>query len=237
MALILNIDTALDNAYISLAENGDGLHYAINETTKDHAAWIQPAIDKIIKGSGRNLTDLHAVGVSIGPGSYTGLRIGLSTAKGLCFALKIPLITINTLEIMAFSAINDLKTRENDLLTEDLLMCPMIDARRMEVFTAVYSLSLSEIYEPRSLVLDSLSFDKLLKRQKMLFWGNGSLKFEQVCQNANAIFKKLALNPFALSKLTYKNFIGNNFATLAYAEPLYLKEFFTKQPEPGNSKR
>jgi tRNA threonylcarbamoyladenosine biosynthesis protein TsaB len=89
MALILNIDTALDNAYISLAENEEGLYYAINETTKDHAAWIQPAIYKIMKDSERKITDLSAIGVSIGPGSYTGLRIGLSTAKGLCFALKI----------------------------------------------------------------------------------------------------------------------------------------------------
>ena len=237
MALILNIDTALDTAYISLAENEQGIVYAINETTKDHAAWIQPAIDKLIKESGWRIADLNAIGVSIGPGSYTGLRIGLSTAKGLCFALKIPLITINTLEIMAFSAINEIETHDPDLFPRNLFICPMIDARRMEVFTAVYNSLLVEIYEPHSLILDALAFDELLKRQKILFLGNGSIKFRQVCQNANAIFKKMALNPFALSELTYKNFIGNNFATLAYAEPLYLKEFFTKQPEPGDTKR
>jgi tRNA threonylcarbamoyladenosine biosynthesis protein TsaB len=236
MALILNIDTALDNAYISLAENKKGLRYSINETTKDHAAWMQPAIDKLIKESGFRIADLNAIGVSIGPGSYTGLRIGLSTAKGLCFALKIPLITINTLEIMAFSAINDIETQDPDLFSRNLFICPMIDARRMEVFTAVYNSSLMKIYEPHSRILDALAFDELLRRQKILFLGNGSIKFQQVCQNANAIFKKMALNPFALSELTYKNFIGNNFATLAYAEPLYLKEFFTKQPEPGNTK-
>ena len=237
MALILNIDTALDTAYISLAENEQGIVYAINETTKDHAAWIQPAIYQMIKESGWRIADLDAIGVSIGPGSYTGLRIGLSTAKGLCFALKIPLITINTLEIMAFSALNEIAAHDPDLLTRNLFICPMIDARRMEVFTAVYNSLLVEIYEPHSLILDALAFDELLKRQKILFLGNGSIKFRQVCQNANAIFKKMALNPFALSELTYKNFIGNNFATLAYAEPLYLKEFFTKQPEPGDTKR
>ena len=236
MALILNIDTALDNAYISLAENELGLSYAINETTKDHAAWMQPAIDKFIKESGWRIADLNAIGVSIGPGSYTGLRIGLSTAKGLCFALKIPLITINTLEIMAFSAVNDIETDDPDLFPRNLFICPMIDARRMEVFTAVYNSSLMEIYEPHPRILDGLAFDELLGRQKMLFLGNGSIKFQRVCQNANAIFKKLALNPFALSKLTYKNFIGNNFATLAYAEPLYLKEFFTNQPGTGKTK-
>jgi len=237
MALILNIDTALDTACVSLAENQQGLRYAINETSKDHASWIQPAISRVIKDSGSKITDLSAIGVSIGPGSYTGLRIGLATAKGLCFALKIPLLTINTLKVMAFSAIDNLRTNDPDPLTEDLFICPMIDARRMEVFTAVYNLSLAEIYEPHSCILDASAFDELLKRQKMLFLGNGSVKFHQVCQNANAIFKKLALNPFALSTLTYENFIGNNFATLAYAEPLYLKEFFTKQPEPGKIKQ
>ncbi len=237
MALILNIDTALDSAYISLAENGKGLYFAVNEATKDHAAWIQPAINKIMKESERRIIDLNAIGVSIGPGSYTGLRIGLSTAKGLCFALKIPLVTINTLEVMAFSAIDDMKTQKSDLLSEGLLICPMIDARRMEVFTAVYNAALSQVYEPHPRILDASAFDELLKRQKMLFLGNGSIKFQQVCQNANALFKKLALNPFALSTLTYKNFIGNNFATLAYAEPIYLKEFFTKKPEPGKNER
>jgi len=236
MALILNIDTALDSAYISLAENEQGLRYTINETAKDHAVWIQPAIHKLIKESGWRIADLNAIGVSIGPGSYTGLRIGLSTAKGLCFALKIPLITINTLEIIAFSAINDIAAHDPDLFTRNLFICPMIDARRMEVFTAVYNSSLVEIYEPHARILDALTFDELLRRQKILFLGNGSIKFRQVCQNANAIFKKLALNPFALSELTYKNFIGNNFATLAYAEPIYLKEFFTKQPKPGKAK-
>jgi len=236
MAIILNIDIVLDSAYISLSENEKGLDYAINGTAKDHAAWIQPAIYKLIKESGIKMSDLSAIGVCIGPGSYTGLRIGLSTAKGLCFALKIPLIAINTLETIASSAMNDIQIENLDF-TSDLLICPMIDARRMEVFTAVYNSSMEEIYEPHSRILDALSFDALLRRQKMLFLGNGSLKFQQVCQNANAIFKKLALNPFALSGLTYNNFIGNNFATLAYAEPLYLKEFFTKQPEPGKTKR
>jgi len=236
MAIILNIDTALDSACISLSENEKGLGYALNGTAKDHAAWIQPAIYKLIKESGIKMSDLSAIGVCIGPGSYTGLRIGLSTAKGLCFALKIPLIAINTLKIIAVSAMNDIQMENLDF-PSDLLICPMLDARRMEVFTAVYNSSLQEIYEPHSRILDALSFDELLRRQKMLFLGNGSLKFQQICQNANAIFKKLALNPFALSELTYKNFIGNNFATLAYAEPLYLKEFFTKQPEPGKTKR
>ena len=228
MALILNIDTALDTGAISLAQDGTVLASAINESQKDHAIWIHNAISKLMEESELSLGNLDAIGVCIGPGSYTGLRIGLSTAKGLCYALKIPLITINTLEMMTVSAIKEVEMSTPDLLTEILLFCPMIDARRMEVFTAVYDLNLREIIKPHARILDEHSFEEILMRQKMLFWGNGSLKFRKVCQNARAMFKKMPLNTFALATLTYRNFIGSNFAELAYTEPLYLKEFFTK---------
>jgi tRNA threonylcarbamoyladenosine biosynthesis protein TsaB len=105
----------------------------------------------------------------------------------------------------------------------------MIDARRMEVFVATYDRALNTVIEPRSMVLNGNCFEEQLKRQKMLFLGNGSIKFRQVCHNQAAIFKEIPLNPIALATLTYANFIGNNFADLAYTEPLYLKEFFTKQ--------
>jgi tRNA threonylcarbamoyladenosine biosynthesis protein TsaB len=228
MALILNIDTALDTACISLAENGRLLQSAINENQKDHAIWTHNAISKLIQGAESAIGNLNAIGVSIGPGSYTGLRIGLSAAKGLCYALKIPLITINTLEMMTVSAIKEREIAFPDLLAEILLFCPMIDARRMEVFTAVYDLNLNEVIKPQALILDKNSFKDILMTQKILFWGNGSSKFQKVCQNPHAIFKKMPLNAFALATLTYRNFIGNNFADLAYTEPLYLKEFFTK---------
>src|SRR2546423_5943119 len=140
MAFILNIDTALEEACISLAENDRIIKYAINDNQKDHATWLQPAIKNLFEESGIKTDQLHAVGVSNGPGSYTGLRVGLSTAKGLCYALKIPLITICSLEVIAFSA-----KRE---ATE--LICPMIDARRMEIFTAVYDKTLAQIVTPQS---------------------------------------------------------------------------------------
>lgn len=229
MALILNIDTAVETAIISLAEDGKLYKFSLNESMKDHAAWIQPAIYELMSDAGYKIGDLNAVGISIGPGSYTGLRIGLSTAKGLCYALQIPLITINSLEIMAASAIDEI-TKEGS--TGDLLYCPMIDARRMEVFTAIYHSNLSQVTEPHACMLNTNSFEDLLKRQKILFLGNGSIKFQKICQNPNAIFKKLPLNQTAFCTLTYKNFIGNNFAILAYTEPLYLKEFFTSQSEP-----
>jgi tRNA threonylcarbamoyladenosine biosynthesis protein TsaB len=235
MALILNIETAIETASISLAQDGRVILSATNESKKDHAAWIQPAIRLLMKDSESTLQNLNAVAVTIGPGSYTGLRISLSAAKGLCYALKIPLITVGTLEVMAFSAIKDSETSTLRSLTPDLLFCPMIDARRLEVFTAVYDSSLYEVVKPHALILNPRSFEELLKGYKILFLGNGSIKFQKVCQNANAMFKKIALNPVALATLTYRNFIGNNFAGLAYTEPLYLKEFFAKDPEPGKT--
>jgi len=238
MALILNIDTALDTATASLAKDGTVLASAINESQKDHAAWIQSAIEDLIKNAGHEMADITAVGVSNGPGSYTGLRIGLATAKGLCYALKIPLITVNSLEVIAVDAIKRIEGAEAEILNagpnaenikiSDLLFCSMIDARRMEVFVAIYDIDSKEVIKPQAWLLKPASFEELLKRQKILFLGNGSKKFQQICENTdNAMFKNFPLNPSALAALTYENFIGNNFAGLAYTEPLYLKEFFT----------
>ena len=225
--LILNIDTAFDTACISLAEDGVPLLFSENETRNDHAAWLLTAIADLMKQSRNSLQDLKAVAVNNGPGSYTGIRIGLSAAKGLCYALQIPLITVNSLEVMALDAILELKADKRDLPVSDMLFCPMIDARRMEVFAAVYNADLITIMKPAAYVLNSHSFDEILGRQKILFFGNGSIKFQRICLNPDAIFKKFSFNPLALASLTYKNFIGNNFAGLAYTEPFYLKEFFT----------
>src|SRR6266513_858318 len=155
MSLILNIDTAIETASITLAQDGKVFRSATNESEKDHAAWIHPAIHILMRESGWQLQNLNAVAVSIGPGSYTGLRIALSTAKGLCYALQIPLVTVGTLEAMAFSAIQNFETSDPYFPPEDArrtaqgyLFCPMIDARRMEVFTAVYDSSLNEVVKP-----------------------------------------------------------------------------------------
>jgi tRNA threonylcarbamoyladenosine biosynthesis protein TsaB len=239
MALILNIDTALDDALVSLAEDGNVLESAINAKRNDHAAWIHRAIQRIMEDGSYSMRNLNAVGVSIGPGSYTGLRIALSTAKGLCYALQIPLIAVGTLEVLAYSAVAALtgatadSSPSKETLTfpdAEMLLCPMIDARRMEVFTAVYDSNLQQVMKPHALILNEHSFGELLSRRRIIFFGNGSLKFQQICQNTQAVFKNIPLSPLALAKLIYRNFIGNNFAGLAYTEPLYIKEFFTINP-------
>lgn len=235
MAIILNIDTALDIAFISLAQDGKLLGSANNYRQKDHSAWLHAAVAQLMADSKISVHDLDAIGVSIGPGSYTGLRIAVSAAKGFCYALNIPLITIKTLEQIAWQGIYS--TDEADSSKRDshenreTLFCSMIDARRMEVFTAVYNRQLSEVIKPHALVLNQHSFEDLLQGHKILFLGNGSLKFENICQNAHAMFKNIAPNPLALATLTYRDFVGNNFAGLAYTEPLYLKEFFTRENE------
>lgn len=219
MAIILNIDTAVETASVCLAGEARSIRYAINTNQKDHATWLHKAIQEIVTGAGYTLKDLEAVAVSIGPGSYTGLRVGLSAAKGLCFALHIPLITIPTLEIMAFAAM-----RENPAFN---LFCPLVDARRMEVFTAVYDNTLRPVMEPGALVINPDSFKSLLDNNRILFSGNGSEKLKQVVKHTNAFFCGTLASATDMVELSAKNFENKLFADLAYTEPLYIKEFYS----------
>jgi tRNA threonylcarbamoyladenosine biosynthesis protein TsaB len=222
MSLILNIDTASENAHISLAEDGMVLHYLINESQKEHASFLQTGIQQLIKSANIHLKDIDAVGVTAGPGSYTGLRVGMASAKGLCYALKKPLITIGTLEVLTVSALQ-LFTTNN----ENLLYCPMMDARRMEVFTAIYKHDLSIHLQPCAMILDEFSFEKDLLKNKIMFFGSGSDKWKIACKHENAVFKTVSILPKSLSKSTNGLFSEKKFTELAYSEPTYLKDFQT----------
>ncbi|MEJ7767231.1 MAG: tRNA (adenosine(37)-N6)-threonylcarbamoyltransferase complex dimerization subunit type 1 TsaB [Chitinophagaceae bacterium] len=217
MPLILNIDTSTEQASICLSENVQCLGMRSNDTQKDHASWLHPAIEGLLKDTGRNLVDLKAVGITIGPGSYTGLRIGMATAKGLCYALNIPLIGINTLEAMASAALNE----ETDYI------CPMIDARRMEVFTAIYDKNLVPLLDPCAMILNEQSFFDLLQTKKIVFYGSGKNKLEAIIDQSNARFKNIIFNASHLYVIIYSKFIKYDFMPLAYLEPLYLKEHYT----------
>lgn len=217
MPLILNMDTSTDYASVCLARDGEVLLLAKNDQQKDHAAWLHPAIKKMMQDARLELSHLDAVAVTIGPGSYTGLRVGLATAKGICYALGKPLIVINTLLVMAYAA----KEETSDLL------CPMIDARRMEVFTAVYNHKLEVVKEPLALVIDENSFDDLLASNSICFFGNGSEKLKGVLKNQNAGFSTVLHDAASMIKLAEDAFMKKQFANLAYSEPLYLKEFYT----------
>jgi tRNA threonylcarbamoyladenosine biosynthesis protein TsaB len=218
MSLILNIDTAIETASVCLAKDRDVLKMLVSEKQKDHAAWIHPAINSLLEDTGHKIKDLNGVGVSIGPGSYTGLRVGLSTAKGLCYALNVPLLCTGTLEMMAFAA------RDEDA---DLL-CPVIDARRMEVFTALYDKNLAVVHEPCAMVINEKSFSEKLSSFTILFFGNAMLKVRKIITNPRAKWGDIWGNSSHLAELNYQKFLQKKFSNLAYTEPLYMKEFYSR---------
>lgn len=232
MALLLNIDTATENASIALSENGKAVLTMVNNQQRDHASWIQPAIGNLLKEAGRTMQELQGVAVTAGPGSYTGLRVGMATAKGLCFALGIPLITENTLRVMAYAATvqsfpNGDEYRIKAGLKNGTVLCPMIDARRMEVFTALYDLELNIVEKPAALILDADSFNKELENNSILFLGNGSAKWKPVCNHPHAFFSDVNQTAEHLAPLAEVLFLQEKFADLAYEEPVYLKEFYS----------
>lgn len=221
MSLILNIDTAIDSASICLAQNGVCFALSKNEVKNESAAWLHTAIQNLLGSQNLELSQLNAIAVTSGPGSYTGLRVGMATAKGLCYVLNIPLINISTLQMM-LGAVNE---KETDLY------CPMIDARRMEVFTAVYLKTGEELIAPHNLILDDKSFSNLLIKQSITFFGNGSPKLSEIINSKNAIFKQVESTAAHMAPLSFKHYANHSFANLAYCEPNYGKEFYAPSPK------
>lgn len=188
-----------------------------------HSENLSQFIDEILKKNRVAYEGLVAVAVSSGPGSYTGLRIGSSTAKGLCYALEIPLIAINTLIIMT-----DYVKRKH----EADLYCPMVDARRMEVFTAMHDGDMTEVVNGGPMILNENSFAEILSTKRVLFFGNGAQKFSEIINNENAIFKFGYQNSAGhMVSLAQEKFKEKDFEDLAYFEPNYLKNFQATIPK------
>jgi tRNA threonylcarbamoyladenosine biosynthesis protein TsaB len=227
MSLILHIDTSTEKASTALTDAGHAIALRVNEDQKDHAAWIHQAIKDTFTELGLKVQDLKAVGITAGPGSYTGLRVGMATAKGLCYALSVPLIAVNTLEAMAAAAV----------ITEAAaLYCPMIDARRMEVFTGLYTHDLTLQMPPQAMVLDENSFRHQLEDQQILFFGNGYPKLKRILSHPHACFADVPFSASELSVLINKKFNLSEFSDLAYLEPVYLKEFYNQSVNPPTLK-
>lgn len=222
MSLILNIDTASEKAHVSFAKDGLVINVLYSGSQKEHAAFLQTAIQELTKISGVQLKHIDAVAVTAGPGSYTGLRVGMASAKGLCYALKKPLITLGTLEVLSASALHSFQNTN-----DPVLFCPMIDARRMEVFTGIYQNDLSIYLQPCAMILDELSFENELLNNRILFFGSGSDKWKLICYHPNAVFNNVSILPESVSKCSNIIFSQKKFTDLAYSEPLYLKEFQT----------
>jgi len=221
--MILQIETATASCSVALAKDGNVIAFKQVNERNIHAEVITKFIDELIVSAGINYNDLDAVAVSCGPGSYTGLRIGISTAKGLCFALDKPLIAIETLEAMAQGIISN----SDYSLTSDTLLCPMIDARRMEVFTAVFTASGERIKDTSADIIDEHSFGDLLANNKMLFFGDGAEKCRQVLgNNPNAMFFPDFINSAVyLTQKAAEKYKNAEFENVGYFEPYYLKDF------------
>lgn len=214
---IVQINTALNQASVSLSLNGKLISELVNDDQHEHAGFIQPAVKEVLGKAKVDLHELSAVAVMNGPGSYTGLRVGLSSAKGICFALNIPLICINTLEWIAFG----------NLRKDVELVCPMIDARRMEVFTAVYDHEMNVVIPATAMVLDSERFSNELEKHRIQFCGTGASKWSTIINNNNAFFGEDIQDASHFSNLAFNAFRKNEFADLSYSEPFYLKAFYS----------
>lgn len=214
---ILNIETSTKNCSVSLAKDGKTVILKeIAEQNFSHSEKLHLFIDEVIKKAGISYKDLSAMALSKGPGSYTGLRIGTSTAKGLCFALDIPLIALDSLEILA-----------KQVNLNNGLIIPMIDARRMEVYTAIFDQNHNKISETKALVIDENSFSDI--SEKTCFIGDGAEKCMAVLQKENFVFLSEIIYPSAkeMAELSLEKFQQKEFEDIAYFEPFYLKEFFT----------
>jgi tRNA threonylcarbamoyladenosine biosynthesis protein TsaB len=222
MNYILNIHTTSEKAIVNLCAQDSVLATLVNEHSKEHAAFLHTGIQQILQQTDISPSQLKGIGVTGGPGSYTGIRVGLATAKGLCFALKIPLMIFNTLELMAFSAIENTANKNG-------LFCPLIDARRMEVFTAVYDAHLNEVIPPSAMILEENSFADLLQEKQIYFFGSGAFKFKDLVKNktSQSSFSDQEVSSKALAAFSWNKFQKNQFENLLTAEPIYIKEFYT----------
>ena len=216
MIYILNIETSTTNCSVSLSENGHliGLKED-NSLQYSHAERLHVYIDELLQTANVSKTQIAAVGISKGPGSYTGLRIGVSAAKGLCYALKIPLISILTLEALAHQVVNP----QGPIVS-------MLDARRLEVYSAIYDASYNETRQTEAEVITLDSYKELLDLSPVYFIGNGVAKTQLLLSHPNAIFIENKLPSAAqMCTLTHAKFNDNDFEDVAYFEPYYLKDF------------
>jgi len=221
LAHILNIETSTTNCSVSLSKQGETLILKEdNDLDYSHAERLHIFINEILLEAKLKPQELDAVAVSMGPGSYTGLRIGVSAAKGLCYAIEKPLIAIPTLDILG-----------HQTKATDGFIIPLLDARRMEVYSAVFDSGFNQVRGTKAEIIDTSSFEKYLKKGPVHFIGNGVEKTKSIIDHSNAIFIENKL-PSAqeMSTLAYQNYVDKSFEDVAYFEPYYLKDFIAIKP-------
>lgn len=230
MSLILAIETATEVCSVSLINKGLPLATRESAGSNEHSKLLTPFINEVVLESGFNLNEINAVAVSMGPGSYTGLRIGVSAAKGLCFSLDIPLIAISTLKALTYKALND----EIFQLQQDnkTLYCPMIDARRMEVYTALFDQNFNEIKPVQAVVINENSFAEVTTQTQLIIFGNGASKCRDILMhNKNiTIVDNIRASAKAMALFAESSYQSRDFVNTAYFEPFYLKDFIAGKP-------
>ena len=219
MALLLCIESAAEVCSVALARNGEVLACEESSHERDHAKLLAVFISKVFQQANSCPQDLNAVAVSQGPGSYTSLRIGVSTAKGLCYGTGKPLIAVGSLQSLAALAVQQGNVQPNDML------CPMLDARRMEVYTALYNAQCEPQSEVTAQVATEDSFAEILKKQRVLFFGSGAEKCRGVLQSSNAVFLSVQASARGMVKMAEQKFAQQQLEDVAYFEPFYLKDF------------
>lgn len=216
MALILCLETATTNCSVALAkEDGIVAFREENNLKFSHSEKLHLFIEEVLQEAGIDKSELNAIAISKGPGSYTGLRIGVSAAKGLCFALDIPLLAVATLKLLA-----------QQVEEKNVFIVPMLDARRMEVYSAVFDSENTQVRETKAEILDENSFAEYLEEKRTIFLGDGAKKFKALCQNSNAVFLEDRFpSAMDMAALANEKFQKKEIENLAYFEPYYLKEF------------
>tara|TARA_B100000963_G_scaffold115471_1_gene100573 strand:- start:704 stop:1396 length:693 start_codon:yes stop_codon:yes gene_type:complete len=218
MAKILCADTSSQLCSVSIFNNDNLIDNISSKIERSHSKLLLILIDSILNKNNLSVKDLDAFSIAKGPGSYTGLRIGVSTFKGLCYSLEKPLIGINTLEILSMSA-------KEKILDNEYNLCPMIDARRMEVFTKLLNQDLEEVGEDKALILEENSFNKF-RNKKIYFFGDGSYKFQKITNYKNHNFlKNIESNSQFMGDLSYKKYLDKDFEDISLFEPFYIKDF------------
>ncbi len=220
MSCILAIETSTEVCSVALGQDGDVIFEKVCEENNAHTRFLASFVDEANSFANSHAIPLDAVAITEGPGSYTGLRIGTSTAKGLCYGLDVPLITIPTLKMLC------VRPLLYEDLEEEALLCPMVDARRMEVYAAIYDRALNGIRETQADIVDESTYAEYLEKQPVYFFGNGAEKCKEIIKHPNARFitgvKAHAKNMLPLAEMAIAKRV---FADVAYFEPFYLKDF------------
>ena len=237
--MILCLETSTAVCSVSLVDNGNVVALRESLDGQNHAEKITIFIDEVMKEAGVAYKDLDAVATSMGPGSYTGLRIGVSAAKGLCYAMEKPLIAIDTLAAMANGFEDNKTTRQQDNKTTSwsqqptAILCPMIDARRMEVYTAFFNEKLEKISDTEALIVDENSFMELKQNNHLYLFGDGADKLVNLFENEVniTVVEKFHCSAAYMAKLADEAFKNKQFVDVAYFEPFYLKNFVPGMPK------